>query len=106
MEKKKFYINTGSQEISQIKYDNNEDFVIYATEDEVGTLRQRMNHMHDADFRAFFRSHVYIKQYHDDKPNDDYDDSITEAFQIIYDLGDDTTKEHIDSMGILSDRHL
>lgn len=106
MEKKKFYINMGSQEISQIKYGNNEELVIYATEGEARTLRNKMVDMNDADFRAFFRAHVPIMPYHNDQPNDDYDSGITDAFQMIYELGDDETKTHIESMGVLSDRHL
>ncbi|SDQ29649.1 hydrolase [Virgibacillus salinus] len=105
MEKKKFYINLGSQEISQIKYDNNEEFVIHATEDEVRILRDKMDDMYNADYRAFFRAHVPIMPYHNDSSNDDYDIGITEAFQMIYDLGDENTKKHIDSMGVLSDGH-
>ncbi|WP_164668294.1 hydrolase [Virgibacillus doumboii] len=106
MEKKKYYINTGSLEISQIKYDNNEEFIIHATDDEVRILREKMNNMHDADLGTFLRSHVPIVPYHNDTANDNYDDSITEAYRMIYELGDEDTKEHIDSIGVLSDRHL
>ncbi|WP_099160040.1 hydrolase [Virgibacillus ndiopensis] len=105
-DKKKYYINMGSQEISQIKFNNNEEFIIYATDDEVRMLRGKMENMHDADFRAFFRSHVPIMSYHNDESNDDYDIGITEAYQMIYDLGDEHTKSHIDKMGVLSDKHL
>ncbi len=105
MEKKKFYINLGSQEISQLKYDNNEEFVIHATEDEVRILRDKMDDMYNADYRSFFRSHVPIVPYHNDSSNDDYDIGMTEAFQMIHDLGDEATKKHIESMGVLSDGH-
>lgn len=101
MEKKKYYINVGSGEISQIKYDNNEDFVIYATEDDTRLLRAKMGNMDYASFKSFFRAHVPIWSYHNDKANDDYDSNLKEAFQMIYQLGDEHTKAHIDSMGIL-----
>ncbi|HLS10469.1 hydrolase [Lentibacillus sp.] len=104
--KNKYYINLGSQEISRIKYDNNDAYIIYATEDEVQTLRSKLDGMHDSDFRAFFRAHVPIMPYHNDKPNDDYDGGITEAFQMIYDLGDAETKKHIDDIGVLTDNRL
>ncbi|MFD1040179.1 hydrolase [Virgibacillus byunsanensis] len=106
MEKKKFFINLGSQEISQIHYDNNDDFIIHATEDEVRILRDKLDHMYTSDTRAFFRAHVPIKPYHDDRSNDDYDINMTEAFKMLYNLGDEQTKSHIESMGILGDRHL
>lgn len=104
--KKKYYVNIGSREISQTKYDNNDEFVIYATEDEVRLLRQRMAGMYASDFNAFLRSHVPIMPYHNDKPNDDYDTGITDAFQLIYELGDKETKAHIDSIGVLGDNRM
>lgn len=106
MEKKKFYVNMGTQEISQIKYGNNQDFIIHATEQDVVLLREKLNDMDQANTRAFFRAHVPIMPYHNDKSNDDYDNGMTGAYQILYDLGDEQTKEHIESMGVLTDRHL
>lgn len=106
MDKKKFYVNVGTQEVSQIEYGNNQDFTIYATEIEARLLRGKLNDMDQANFRAFFRAHVPIMPYHNDKPNDDYDDGMTGAYQMLYALGDEQTKQHIESMGILSDNHL
>lgn len=105
MDKKKYFINLGSQEISQIQFDNNDTFTIYADDAEVEILRSKLDNMNSADFRTFVRSHVPIVPYHNDKSNHDYDDGATEAFQIIYDLGDEKTKGHVDSMGILRDEH-
>ncbi|MFD1361422.1 hydrolase [Lentibacillus salinarum] len=104
--KKKFYINTGSHEISQVRYDNNDAFVIYATEDEARQLRQRLDGMHISDRQAFWRAHVPIRPYHNDQPNDNYDAGITAAFQMIYELGDKETKKHIESMGVLTDNRM
>jgi hypothetical protein len=101
MGRKRFYVNVGSGEISQLKYDNNEDFIIYATEEDAQLLRTKMDGMDHASFRSFFRSHVPIWSYHNDKANDDYDANLTEAFQMIYDLGDETTRAHINSMDVL-----
>ncbi|WP_430784641.1 hydrolase [Virgibacillus flavescens] len=105
-EKKKYYVNMGAQEISQIKYGNNEEFIIYATDEEVILLRDKLNDMYDANTRAFFRAHVPIMAYHNDKSNDDYDIGLTGAYQMVYHLGDEETKNHIETMGVLSDRHL
>ncbi|ALX47246.1 hydrolase [Lentibacillus amyloliquefaciens] len=104
--KKKYYVNPGSLEISQIKYDNNDAFIIYASDDEVRSLRQSLDGMHTADNQAFWRAHVPIKPYHNDKPNDDYDAGITEAYQLIYELGDNGTREHIEAIGILGDNQM
>jgi len=104
MEKKKFFVNIGTHEISQIQFGNNEDFIIHATDEEVRLLRAKMDNMHDAGIRTFFRAHVPIMSYHKDASNDDYDQGITEAFQMIYDLGDEQTRAHLESMGVLGDK--
>ncbi|GGJ99666.1 hypothetical protein GCM10007063_22510 [Lentibacillus kapialis] len=104
--KDKYYVNLGSQEISRTKFGNNDEFIIYASDDEIRALRGKLNRMRDSDMRAFFRAHVPIMPYHNDKANDDYDAGVTEAFQIIYDLGDNETKQHIEDIGILTDDRL
>ncbi|PAV27727.1 hydrolase [Virgibacillus profundi] len=106
MEKKKYYIDVGSGEISQVKYDNNDSFTIHATMDEISLLRAKMDNMHDASVRSFFRAHVPIMPYHNDKSNDDYDSNLTETYQMLYDLGDEQIKQHIESMGVLGDEHM
>ncbi|HLR52404.1 MAG TPA: hydrolase [Candidatus Avamphibacillus sp.] len=106
MEKKTYYVNLGSLEISQIQYANNSVFTIQATEDEVQMLRAKLDDMDRADFEAYGRAHIPILAYHNDESNDKYDAGITEAFQMIYDLGDQNTKKHIDEIGILGDSPL
>lgn len=103
MTKKKYYVSMASSEISQIQFGNNDDFTIYANDDEIRVLRAKMDQMHNADISSFWRAHIPIMSYHHDKPNDDYDAGITEAFQMIHDLGDDQTKSNLKSMGILKD---
>ena len=106
MEKKKYYVSMVSSEISQIEFGNNNDFTIHATDDEIKQLRTKMDNMHNADTRAYWRAHVPIMPYSNDKSNDDYDSELTEAFEMIYNLGDYEAKENIDSMGVLTDRHI
>ncbi|MDY0405273.1 hydrolase [Virgibacillus sp. 179-BFC.A HS] len=106
MEKEKYYVNLGTKEISKTKYHNNDTYVIYATPVEVEQLRSKFDHMDDAEYRTFLRAHVPIMPYHHDEGNDDYDRGITNAFQMLYELGDEQTKEHITNIGILRDNHL
>jgi|SRR5690625_2977065 len=106
MDKKTYYVNLGSGEVSQIKYANNSVFTIQATEDEVQLLRAKLDDMDRADFEAYGRAHIPILAYHNDKSNDKYDAGITEAFQMLYDLGDQETKKHINEIGVLGDSHL
>ncbi|SDK08857.1 hydrolase [Sediminibacillus albus] len=100
MEKKKFFINMGTLEISQVEAGDNNDFTIFATDQEVFQLRELFDEMYNSDITAFFRTHLPI-HYHKDSANDRYDAGIVSAYQMVYDLGDDATKAHIGSMKIL-----
>lgn len=106
MEKKKYYVSVQSHEISTNRVANNDDFVIYATDEEVQQLRSKFEQMQMSEWGTFWRAHVPIVPYHHDQSNDDYDEEMTSAFQMLYDLGDEETKSHIDEMGILGDRHM
>ncbi|WP_249871146.1 hydrolase [Oceanobacillus saliphilus] len=106
MEKEKYYVNIGDGSISQMRYQNNDDFVIYASMQDIALLRSKMENMHGANFDSYIRAHIPIVPYHNDSANDEYDDNLTEAFRMVYELGDEQTKSHIKSMGILSDKHL
>lgn len=105
MEKKKYYVSLATGEVSQIPYQNNDDFIIYATDEEVRQLRNKFDSMDDANLRSFVRAHIPIVPYHHDQSNDDYDSAMYEALQMIYKLGDDETKENIHSMGVLDQPH-
>lgn len=101
MEREKYYVSVASGEISQIQFGNNDDFTIYATDSEVNDLRGMMDVMHQADVKTFFRAHIPIMPYHRDEANDQYNSGIQEAYQKIYQLGDEQTKENIKNMNIL-----
>ncbi|MFC2947125.1 hydrolase [Virgibacillus sediminis] len=105
MEKKKYYVNIGTGEISQIQFNNNDGYVIHATEEDVRLLRARMENMHGASFRSFWRSHVPIKPYHEDGANDEYDENMTAAFEMLHEWGDEQTKSHIESIGLFTEEH-
>ncbi len=103
MSKRKYYVSLQSREISQIEYQNNNDFVIYATDTEVALLRKKLNSIHRSEIDTFWRAHVPIMPYHRDDANDRYDESLLEAFQMIYQLGDDDAKSFMKESGLLSD---
>ncbi|HEX6594479.1 MAG TPA: hydrolase [Bacillota bacterium] len=106
MERKKYYVNLGAQQITQTNFENTNVFTIYANADEVRLLRAKMDQMDRANIESFFRAHIPILAYHHDRPNDDYDEQMTEALQMIYELGDDQTKKHIKDIGVLEHRPL
>ncbi|QAS53880.1 hydrolase [Halobacillus litoralis] len=103
MDRDKYYINIGTREISLNHDGNNDDFLIYATKEEVITLREIFDEIYNSDVRSFYRAHVPFKPYHQDEDNDESDMEMKHAFQKIYDLGDETTKNHIVEMGVLED---
>jgi len=106
MEKSKYYISIATGEISKIPYQNNREFTIYATDDEIRLLRAKMDNLHDASMGTFWRSHIPIVPYHHDQSNDAYDRNITEAYRMIHELGDEEAKSHIEEMGVLDQRHM
>ncbi|WP_407271937.1 hydrolase [Radiobacillus sp. PE A8.2] len=101
MEKNTYFIDIGSQEISQVQVGDNNDFTINATHEEVHQLRELFKNMYNADIQSFFRAHVPAMPYHNDKSNDRYDEGIKKAFEMIHKLGDEKTRDHIESMGVL-----
>lgn len=106
MEKQTYYVDLQSREISRIKYHNNHHFQIEATEDEIQQLRRILNRVYEADLDAYWRSHIPFIPYHRDIENDRYDQALTEAFQLLYELGDENTKEYIETSGVLSSRSI
>lgn len=101
LDKNKYYVNIGTKEISINKDGNNDEFIVHATEDEIVNLREIFDEIEQADNRSFWRSHVPYQHYHQDQANDDFDASMKEAFQKIYDFGDEETKGLIKQMGVL-----
>ncbi|WP_163526702.1 hydrolase [Halobacillus ihumii] len=102
--KNQYFVNIGTREISINRNGNNDEFIINADREELLLLREVFNEMYNSDTRAFFRSHVPFVEYHKDSSNDEYDEGMTRALQMIYDLGDDTTRHHISGMGVLKDK--
>lgn len=103
MDKEKYYINIGTREISLNHDGNNDDFIIYATREEVTALREVFDEIYNSDVRSFYRAHIPFMPYHQDQDNDDTEVEMKNAFQKIHDLGDETTRNHIEQMGVLED---
>lgn len=106
MTKEKYYVSIASSEISQVRYGNNDGYTIYATDEEVRLLRAKMDNMHEADRGTYWRAHIPFMSYHHDQTNDHYDSQLSDAFQMIHDLGNEEARTHIVSMGILGDPNI
>ena len=103
MMRKKYYVNLSTGDITQSNADNNAAYTIFATEQEAGELRSKMEGMHNASFASFFRAHIPIVPYHHDPQNDSYDNYLRDAFHLLYEFGDEHAKQHIESIGILDE---
>lgn len=100
-QKKTYYIDVGTGEISQSETSSAWNYKINATDEEIIQLREYFDQNYSTDWQNFFRSHVPVVQYHYDRENDAYDRTSQKIFQMLYDLGDEEAKTHIKSMNIL-----
>lgn len=101
MDKQSYYVNVASGEIHPDKSVSPYNFEIKATEEEVDQLYELLEMADTSAYKSFFRANIPYVQYHQDVENDQYDDSLSSIYQKIHDLGNEETKSHIESMGIL-----
>jgi hypothetical protein len=101
-QKKTYYIDISSGEITQSASDSPWNYQIEATPEEIQTLRTYFDQNEKADLVNFFRAHIPFLEYHYDKENDVQDYQLKQVYQFIYQYGSDDTKQHIESMGILN----
>lgn len=102
-QKNTYYINVGSGEISRSSTDSPWNFKIEATDEEITRLRQIFDANYDEEIDGFWRAHIPFREYHHDRSNDEYDKHMLKVYQMIYELGDQEAKQHIDNIGILKD---
>jgi hypothetical protein len=105
MLKKTYYISLGTGEISQSSTASTWNYKIEASDEEIVQLREYFDQIYSSDWQGFFRAHVPYVEYHYDPTNDAYDETMHKAYELIYQLGDEETKQHIDEQGILNLRH-
>lgn len=101
--KKKYYVDLISGEITGNIADHSGYYTIYADDREASELKAVLDRMHDWDLESYFRAHVPIMPYHSDMQNKNYDRNLLKAFQMLYELGDEQAKAHVQSLGIVSE---
>ncbi len=100
-EKKNYYIDVGTGEISRSVSSSTWSYKIQATDEEITELRELFERNYSTEWKNFLRAHVPYLEYHHDRDNDDYDQTIQQVYEMIYKLGDQEAKNHIQSMNIL-----
>ncbi|HEX7065123.1 MAG TPA: hydrolase [Bacillales bacterium] len=100
MEKNTYYVRVGTGEVLQDRSAFEWEYEIQATEEQIKRLQELLNHTGSASDHSFWRS-LTPYPYHHDEENDQYDDTLESVYQILHELGDAETKEHIESMGVL-----
>ncbi|GAB2543834.1 hydrolase [Gracilibacillus alcaliphilus] len=105
MEKRQYFVNLATKEISQIPYGNNTSFTIEATGEEIFKLREKFDEVYHDEFGTFLRAHIPFLQYHEDPENQEYDQDLQEVMQMIYQLATPETRQAIQESGInISDK--
>jgi hypothetical protein len=100
-QKKTYYIDVGHGQISQSSTASAWSFKIQANDEEITQLRELFDQNYSTEWQNFFRAHVPYVQYHYDRENDAYDNTIEQVYGMIYNLGDAEAKSHIESMNII-----
>jgi hypothetical protein len=100
-QKKTYYIDVGSGQISQSATSSTWSYKIQADDEEITQLRELFNQNYSTEWKNFFRAHVPYVEYHYDRENDAYDNTIQQVYGMLYKLGDEDAKNHIKTMNIL-----
>ncbi|MCF3943488.1 hydrolase [Oceanobacillus alkalisoli] len=101
--KEKYYVNIAEGGISQETEATNATFGIYADNGEIGKLREKMTNMDDANNGSYIRAHSPFFPQDESPENARYDNNLKDLYALLYELGDEETKAHIESIGILNE---
>lgn len=96
MDKQKYYVSVGSGEILNDPTSSSYQFEIEATEADVIRLGRLFDQASSASGEGFLHIRAIEKE-----KNQPHDEAMSSIYQTLYDLGDDSTKQHIESMSIL-----
>ena len=102
--KKTYYINISEGHISRDSTASPWNFKIEANDEEITSLREIFDQSHSTGWQNFMRAHVPYVQYHYDRENDALDRQLIQTYEMIYKLGDEEARNHIESMGILPEK--
>ncbi len=101
MEKRIYYISVQSASIVEDEGATPFEFEVQATEKEIEKLQELFEEQMEEEHNVFQRAVVPGIPYHHDSENDQYDDNLKLIYTMIHELGNGTTKRHIEEMNIL-----
>lgn len=106
MEKKPYYVtlHTGfaTGEIRDVKNDASFDFAIEATPEEAARLRELFEQAANQDFDTFKDGHIPFPTDIGHVNTEKYDQTVTEIYRMIHELGSVKTKSDIEKMAVLN----
>ncbi len=105
-QKQKYYFNIESGEVLDIPADQEGHFfTLIATGEEIKDMREYLEANYKADWATYGNSHLH--PFSDpDREHAEYDMALKEIYAMVYRLGDAEAKNHVRSMGILSEEEL
>lgn len=101
MEKSTYYVSVQAGTVVEEEGATSFEFVIQATPKEIDKLQYLFEEMDEAEDDTFTRAFTPAIPYHQDAPNDEYDESLKRVYKHIYELGNDQTRHQIEQMGVL-----
>ena len=99
-DKKTYYVDITAESILTVPVET-PSFVIHATDHEVHILQSVFDDKDRADLETYVQAHI---PFDNETENDEYDKAQKVLYSIIYHLGDEVARRHIDEMGILTDK--
>ncbi len=98
--KKTYYVGIADGMIARRKTDSPWDFTIEANDEEIIKLRELFDWRNDQDGQSFTRAQMPALPYHFDRENDAVDLTLKNIYALIYHLGDEEAKQHIEQIGM------
>lgn len=102
--KQPYYVNMTTEEVIPEPIDS-PSFRVFATPQEFAILERVLQKNQEKDFETYLSAHIpnyIVDEPRDDPSNKGYDTTMKRIYGVIYALGDEEAKRHIEGMGILS----
>lgn len=100
--KKTYYISVGDGLITELSTVSPWNFKIEATDEEIIQLRHYFDQVYSSDWKGFYRAQLPFIEYHYDSENDEVDNANKRIYEMLYELGDEQTREHIRTQGLMA----